>query len=314
MINKVRRRVLNLSLSDVDLRLLRVFASVVQHGGFSAAQSALGMRQATISTHMRHLEERLGLRLCTRGRGGFQLTEEGRLVYDSTLELFGSLEKFQSRISEAQGELSGSLSFGTVDAMISNRDLNLPGAFAAFYAEAPRVHLEIDVAAPQVLHQGLLNGSYQIVLMPSVGSIMPHIRSQPVFLEVQKLYCANGHPLCEHLDADLTNELLESQPFAGRTYMLNETICGVNFNWAAATPHMEGTLLLLLSGAYIGFLPDHYAEEWVCNGRLRVLAPERITFNDTFHIAYPRNKPSRAAETLAAAIARMIHGSRTFVS
>lgn len=302
MINKVRHRVLNLSLGDAELRLLRVFASVVQHGGFSAAQSALGMTQATISTHMRHLEERLNLRLCSRGRGGFLLTDEGRLVYDAALELFGSLEKFQSRIGEAQGELTGNLSFGTVDAMITNRDLDLQGALAAFHHAAPRVHLEIDVAAPQVLHQGLLNGAYQIVLMPSVGSVTPHFRTQPAFAEVQKLYCAESHALFAIPDADLTDERLAAQPFAGRTYMLNETICGVNFTWAAATPHMEGTLLLLLSGAYIGFLPDHYADEWVRTGRLRVLAPERMVFEDMFHIAYPRNKPSRAAETLAQTI------------
>lgn len=306
MINKVRHRVLNLSLGDAELRLLRVFASVVQHGGFSAAQSALGMTQATISTHMRHLEQRLALRLCTRGRSGFQLTDEGRLVYDAALELFGSLEKFQSRIGEAQGELTGNLSFGTVDAMITNRELDLQGALAAFHAKAPRVHLEIDVAAPQVLHQGLLNGSYQVVLMPSVGSVTPHVRSQPVFSEVQKLYCAERHQLFARPDEELTDAVLASQSFAGRTYMLNETICGVNFTWAAATPHMEGTLLLLLSGAYIGFLPDHYADEWVRNGRLRLLAPERMTFEDTFHIAYPRNKPTRAAETLAQAITESV--------
>jgi LysR family transcriptional regulator, transcriptional activator for bauABCD operon len=302
MINKVRHRILNLSLGDAELRLLRVFASVVQHGGFSAAQSALGMTQATISTHMRHLEERLGLRLCSRGRSGFLLSDEGRLIYEATLELFGSLEKFQSRIGEAQGELTGSLTFGTVDAMITNRDLDLQGALAAFHGQAPRVHLEIDVAAPQVLHQGLLNGSYQIVLIPSVGGVTPHFRTQPVFSEVQKLYCAESHPLFDTPAIAITNALLEAQSFAGRTYMLNETICGVDFRWAAATPHMEGTLLLLLSGAYIGFLPDHYAEEWVRNGRLRLLAPERMTFEDMFHIVYPRNKPSRAAETLAQAI------------
>ncbi|MRX33279.1 LysR family transcriptional regulator [Aminobacter sp. MDW-2] len=306
MINKVRHRVLNLSLGDAELRLLRVFASVVQHGGFSAAQSALGMTQATISTHMRHLEERLGLRLCSRGRGGFELTDEGRLVYDAALELFGSLEKFQSRIGEAQGELTGNLSFGTVDAMITNRDLDLHGALAAFHRAAPRVHLEIDVAAPQVLHQGLLNGAYQIVLMPSVGSVTPHFRTQAAFSEVQKLYCAEGHALFAVPDADLTDDRLAAQPFAGRTYMLNETICGVSFTWAAATPHMEGTLLLLLSGAYIGFLPDHYADEWVRTGRLRVLAPERMVFEDMFHIAYPRNKPSRAAETLAQTITESV--------
>lgn len=142
--------------------------------------------------------------------------------------------------------------------------------------------------------------------MPSVGSVMPNFRSQPVFSEVQKLYCAEGLPLFARPDAEITDALLEVQFFAGRTYMLNETISGMNFDWAATTPYMEGTLLLLFSGAYIGFLPDHYAEEWVRNGCLRILAPERLTFEEMFQIAYPRNKPSRAAEALAVAIARNV--------
>nr|WP_314092392.1 LysR substrate-binding domain-containing protein [uncultured Shinella sp.] len=96
--------------------------------------------------------------------------------------------------------------------------------------------------------------------------------SQPLFSEVQKLYCADRHPLFAVPDEELTDDMLATQSFAGRTYMLNETICGVAFNWAASTPHMEGTLLLLLSGAYIGFLPDHYCDKWVRTGRLRVLA------------------------------------------
>lgn len=302
MRNRARQRVLNLSLGDVELRLLRVFAAIAHHGGFSAAQTSLGMTQATISTHMRHLEERLGLRLCERGRSGFLLTEEGRQVHAATLDLFGSIEQFQSRLGEAQGELTGSLKFGTVDAMMTNGTLNLQGALGEFYRLAPRVWLEIDVAAPQVLYQGLLNGSYQIVLMPSMSNLPAHFRTQYVFSETQNLYCARGHPLFDVPDERITGALLATQPFAGRTYMTDEQICGVDFSWVAATPHMEGTLLLLLSGAYIGFLPDHYADESVAKGLLRVLAPDRMTFEDPFYIAYPRARPSRAAEALAQAI------------
>jgi DNA-binding transcriptional LysR family regulator len=304
MRDRSRQRILNLSLGDVELRLLRVFATIVHQGGFSAAQASLGMTQATISTHMRHLEERLGLRLCERGRSGFMLTDEGRQVHAATLDLFDSIEQFQSRLGEAQGELSGNLKFGTVDAMASNRLLNLQGALGDFYRLAPRVWLEIDVAAPQVLYQGLLDGTYQIVLLPSMSSLPTHFRTQCVFSEVQKLYCARSHPLFDVPDRQITNALLEAQPFAGRTYMTDAPICGVNFAWAGATPHMEGTLLLLLSGAYIGFLPDHYAQESVEKGLLRILAPERMTFEDPFYIAYPRSRPSRAAETLARAITR----------
>lgn len=79
-------------------------------------------------------------------------------------------------------------------------------------------------------------------------------------------------------------------------------ICGVAFDWQAATPHMEGTLILLLSGAFIGFLPEHYATVEVERGRLRALAPDRMSFDDHFQIVYARQTPSRAAQALAQAI------------
>lgn len=302
MISRSPQRVLSLSLGDVDLRLLRVFVAIVRHNGFSAAQASLGMTQATISIHMRELEERLGLRLCERGRRGFILTEEGSQVHAAALELFNSIERFQSRLSDAQGELSGTLRFGLVDAMVTNSALNLPDALAAFHRAAPRVRLEIDVAAPQVLHQGLLNGSYQVVLTPETAGTKSHFKTRDVFFETQKLYCGQKHDLFNLPDESITPALLEIQPFAGRTYMPDTPICGVNFSWSAATPHMEGTLLLLLAGTYIGFLPDHYANESVQKGLLRAILPNVMSFEDIFHIAYPRERPSRAAQTLTDAI------------
>jgi hypothetical protein len=40
----------------------------------------------------------------------------------------------------------------------------------------------------------------------------------------------------------------------------------------------------------------------VAKGLLRGLVPKRMTFEDPFYIAYPRSRPSRAAQTLAQAI------------
>lgn len=290
-------------LADVDLRLLRVFAEIVHANGFSAAQANLGMTQATISAHMRHLEDRLGVRLCERGRGGFYLTEEGRQVHSAMLDLFGSIDRFQAAVSEAQGELSGDLSFGTVDAMVTNDALNLQLAIARFCQEAPRVRLSIDIAAPQVLSQGILNGRYQIVLMPEQRPL-GQTHAINVYDERQNLYCGRAHPLFSVPDHMITDALLAKQDFAGRTYMAQTRICGVDFNWRAVAAHMEGTLMLLLSGAFIGFLPQHFAEQEVRNGQLRVLAPDRMTFDDTFQIVYPRERPTRAAELLAQAVLR----------
>lgn len=293
-----------LSLADVDLRLLRVFGEIVRANGFSAAQAGLGMTQATISAHMRNLEDRLGMRLCERGRGGFYLTEEGRRVHSAMLDLFGSIDRFQSAVSEAQGELSGDLSFGTVDAMVTNDEVNLHLAIVEFCKKAPRVRISIDIAAPQVLAQGVLNGRYQIVLMPKQHPLS-QTHAIDVYEERQNLYCGNLHPLYTVPEEAITDAVLAAQDFAGRTYMAQAPICGVDFNWRSVTAQMEGTLILLLSGAFIGFLPRHYAEAEVRSGRLRMLAPDRMTFDDTFRIVYPRERPARAAELLAQALLRV---------
>nr|WP_244109845.1 LysR family transcriptional regulator [Burkholderia arboris] len=44
----------------MDLQLLRLFLTIVESGGFSAAQGTLGMAPSTISTQMAKLETRLG--------------------------------------------------------------------------------------------------------------------------------------------------------------------------------------------------------------------------------------------------------------
>ena len=51
-------------LDNFDIRLLRVFMTIADCGGFSAAQAHLGLSQSAISNKMHDLETRMGLRLC----------------------------------------------------------------------------------------------------------------------------------------------------------------------------------------------------------------------------------------------------------
>ncbi|MBD9527617.1 LysR family transcriptional regulator [Paracoccus sp. PAR01] len=291
------------SFTDIDLKLLRIFAEIVRCNGFSAAQISLGMSQATISQQMRHLEERLGLRLCERGRAGFYLTEQGRQVHGAMLDLFGAIESFGTAIGDVRGELTGRLNFGTVDAMVTNRALGLDRAIGAFHQSAPKVSLDIDIAPPQALAQGLLTRRYEVALLP-VRDALPGLDSRRAFSERQFLYCGQKHPLFGRPDGGITDAELARQAFAGRTYMPDERICGIDFQWSAQTAHMEGTLTLLLSGAFIGFLPDHFAAIPAREGQLRAIAPERLYFDDIFHIAFSPGRRNRTALLLADLIAR----------
>lgn len=294
-------------IHDIDLKLLRVFQAIVLHNGFSAAQDALGMTQATISLHMKQLEDRLGLRLCERGRSGFFLTEAGKHVHSAMLDLFGSIEMFQGSVAAQRGELSGGLHFGTVDAMHTNPSIDLAAALADFQRAAPKVRLEIDIAAPQALAQGLLSGRYHVILCPR-QRYPATMKATDLFDEEQRLYCGQAHPLFHADDGAITPEILARHPFAGRSYQPEAPICGVPFYWTAVTAHMEGTALLICGGGYLSFLPAHFARQWVDKGTLRAIAPDRFTFPDRFQIVRPRKERVPAVAALAECLARHVPG------
>ncbi|WP_241748242.1 LysR family transcriptional regulator, partial [Providencia rettgeri] len=57
----------NKKLTEKDLKSLRVFTSVAEAGGFTIAEKKLNMSKASISRHIREIEEKLGVQLCESG-------------------------------------------------------------------------------------------------------------------------------------------------------------------------------------------------------------------------------------------------------
>ena len=45
---------------------------------------------------------------------------------------------------------------------------------------------------------------------------------------------------------------------------------------------MEAQAILILSGAYLGYLPEHYAEGWWAQGLVRSLLPEELAYEALF--------------------------------
>jgi LysR family transcriptional regulator, transcriptional activator for bauABCD operon len=133
------------SLSNIDLKLLRVFMTVARSGGFSLAQTDLNVSQATISIHIKNLETRLGLTLCQRGRSGFALTEDGQRVYDAANALFNHLEDFQS-IVLGHEKLVGELQIGIIDNAIFHPSFKLSEAIQKFGEIAHHVDISVHVA------------------------------------------------------------------------------------------------------------------------------------------------------------------------
>ena len=61
----------------------------------------------------------------------------------------------------------------------------------------------------------------------------------------------------------------------------------------ASTVDMEGQLMLIFSGMFIGFLPEHFARPWVRDGQLRAIKPRTFQFSSMHNVAYRASDAER---------------------
>lgn len=86
----------------VSLHWVRTFDAIVEHGSFTRAADQLGLTQAAVSQHVRHLEERLGPLLIRRPRR-LELTPAGEALLAYSRELDGAQRRLETRLADAEG-------------------------------------------------------------------------------------------------------------------------------------------------------------------------------------------------------------------
>ena len=206
-----------------------------------------------------------------------------------------------------RGQLMGEIHLCMVDAMCSNRALRLESALAEFTRAAPQVVLHVEIAAPQTALQGLVEEHYHVIVTPMARDASP-LKLTRVFAEEQALYCGRGHALLATPDSRLDRALIERQRYAGRTYMSGwKPPYDLRLEPCARASHMESIALLILSGEYIGYLPCHYAAQWVESGEMRALRREDTSYREDFYVGRRRNERNRAAQVLVECLLRQLH-------
>ncbi|MGA9915465.1 MAG: LysR family transcriptional regulator, partial [Paraburkholderia sp.] len=77
-------------------------------------------------------------------------------------------------------------------------------------------------------------------------------------------------------DAGL-DEAIASSRVVARGYLQQHDLRMLKVSKAAATvDNIEAQAILILSGAYIGFLPIHYAARWVARDEMHQISPEQF--------------------------------------
>lgn len=86
---------------DLDLRKLRYFAAVAEHGHFGRAAAQLYIAQPVLSRQIRALERELGCALLVRTTRSVQLTAAGEQLREEALAVLAGVDAAVRRVHEA---------------------------------------------------------------------------------------------------------------------------------------------------------------------------------------------------------------------
>nr|WP_189540548.1 LysR substrate-binding domain-containing protein [Streptomyces gelaticus] len=142
-----------------DPAQLRTFLAVAQTLSFTRAARRLGVRQSTVSQHVRRLEDATGRQLFTRDTHRVDLTVDGEAMLGFARTILAAHERAAAFFTGTR--LRGRLRFGVSEDFVLTR---LPEILESFRHDHPEVELELTVELSGTLQQRLAAGRLDLVL------------------------------------------------------------------------------------------------------------------------------------------------------
>jgi DNA-binding transcriptional LysR family regulator len=130
----------------MDLRRLRLFLAVVDHGGFTAAADAVHVAQPAVSLAVRELEAELGAPLLVRSRQGARLTPAGEALVGPARQALRDVDNAAAAVAAVTGLVAGRLDLASLPTLAADPVADLVGRFRrAHPAVSVRLAAPLDV-------------------------------------------------------------------------------------------------------------------------------------------------------------------------
>ena len=260
-----------------DLNDLYYFAMVVDHGGFAAAERALGIPKSRLSRRISQLETDLGVRLLQRSTRRFAVTDVGTSVHRHAQTMLAEAQAAREVVDRLSAEPRGVVRMSVPVALAQQQ---MPMLIPEFLARYPQVRLQLHVSNRRV---DLINEGFDIALrvrtrLDDDGSLV--MRS---FGQIQELLVASPQYLARMGRPSDPDELAKHVTLSG-----NED--DVRQRWelhgpehevrrVELTPRVSGfdfpmLMALAREGLGITMLPETVCADAIRNGELEVVLPD----------------------------------------
>ena len=273
----------------LDLNDLKLFALVVEHGGYAAAERAAGVPKSRLSRRIAQLENSLGVRLIQRSTRKFAVTEVGQNVFRHAQAMLAEAQAAQEAVQVLSAEPRGTVRL-SCPVSLSRRLLSrvVPG----FLVQHPKVRLQVHVSNRRV---DVIEEGFDVALrvrtrldtdgelaMRRFGEFRELLVASPIYL------ARHGRPVDPMALADHVT-LSMSEDEARQTWELHGP--GAQVKRVEIKPRLmalDFPLLLeaAMSGIGIALMPEPSCVDAVRAGRLEVVMPDWSLKQGIFHAVF----------------------------
>jgi len=296
---------------NLDWNLLRTFMVVVEQRGISKAADFLGLKQPTISSALKRLEEATGRRLVDRKPNRFQVTESGKVLYAECAAIFGAVSQLPALMAAEEAELTGHISMVMASHVVSPE---FDDVVAAFAQRHPRVTFSIVVeeSAEVAVRIRQNAASFGICLLSAPPA---NLETRVLFREHFGLYCGAKHRLFGKRNIALSE--LEGEPsVAFQTEIEGGPLVSVGrlrerAGLAAGLRGVSSSLpevrRMIVANIGIGALPVHVARRDIRLGALWQLPPySQLPMVEIYLLTNPRRSLSPPETAFLAMVDTML--------
>lgn len=181
-------------MRSVELSDLEIFRSVALEGSVSRAAERLHRVQSNISTRIRQLEDRLGVRLFLRQSRGLALTPAGEALLPYAERLLDLSSEAEAALTD--GKPRGAFRVGTLESTAAAR---LPGVLSRYHESHPHVQVELVTDTAQGLLDRLLEYEIEVAFVAGPVSHVA-LETLPVFTESLVLVTPESFPPMNRID------------------------------------------------------------------------------------------------------------------
>lgn len=301
-----------------DLNDLYYFAMVVEHGGYAAAERALGIPKSRLSRRVSHLEGELGVRLLQRSTRRFAVTEVGQNVYRHAQSMLAEAQSAREAVDRLSAEPRGLVRVSCPVAIAQQQLAGLLPEFLAAYPDV-RVQLEVSNRRVDLINEGFdvalrvrsqLNDDGDLVLR-TFGHVRELLAASPRYL------ARRGRPqapanLATHVTLALAgDEIRQRWDLHGPDGRIER----VDIQPQLMAHDFTVLRAAAVSGIGIALLPETFCADQVRTGELELVLPAWSLPQGIFHAVFPSRRGLLPAvrvfiDFLAERLPPMIEASR----